>query len=141
VEEHTKGNDNERIRTVIFPDEEARNKEEQDNGKAVEEDFAVVKARAEDDVPERLVDDIRKHAPECAEDNDGSGMEEFVQNKPDDEADDKMAKEEHVPVHSVLRHEKYMGVLRTELKYFFTVVIPIYWHIPGWTEKNRPGRE
>jgi hypothetical protein len=52
-------------------------------------------------MPKRFIDDIGKYTADCNKDNDRPVMKEFVENETDNEANHKMAHEQHTAVKEV----------------------------------------
>ena len=110
MQEHPEANNQEGKGAVIFPDDQPHNSKQQNNAEAVKEDPPVVKACTEDNVPEPFIHEIRQDTPDCTEDNKRPCMKDFVQDEPDDQANNEVAQDEHMPIHSVQDLKFFSGL-------------------------------
>ena len=98
---------------IQSPDDQSSNKKHEHNDKTVKEDLAIVQCGTKNDMPKRFIDNIGKYTADCNKDNDSLVMKEFVENETDNEANHKMAHEQHVSVYSVTEIIKDMFFTRS----------------------------
>ena len=83
---------------IQSPDDQAGDKKQEHNDKTMKEDLAIIKRGTKNDMPKRFIDDIGKYTADCNKDDNRPVMKEFVENETDNEANHKMAHEQHTAV-------------------------------------------